>query len=340
MKLKSAILLSLYLVIGLSLVTSANAFSITKLGKAEDALSEARNLAKTNFYEDAQRKTGEAIGYLKEILIKDPNDPKANEILGYCYWLLNDRGKAISAFKRGSANPAVKTNAVKFISDVANYQLAVGDIEDAFTLYDHILSFSPDNKQWITEHILEKGEHELKKGEYSSASKCFDKSWQLDHGLSDRISKNWYEAGVSLEDAFGKMKLFKLSLKYGQSYKADIIKEAKPALNKLPIPVAEKTMEDYPAELRIVIIQAVFEFTIYKPGDVVDFDLRGDTKASPWMLAKCVNIFTQREMTLGEYYIETRSGKIYHRNELPYKIDEIFRLVRENGDAYARLTFQ
>lgn len=306
---------------------------------AKDKIEEASNLNRVSDYAGAKEKVREALAKLAKAYADNPDDLEIQFLIGQAHLLQGDRNKAEKHFLK--AGPHYAQKSADYFMKIGNELFDAGQEMSAVKLYRHACNIYSQYRHPVAKKFFAHGNLYLTSGDFQSAETYFSTAKTFDPGMSKNIANAWFMAGKRSAQAEKAMLAFGKSLSESNVYKQEIIDIAPAFLKKIPIDDGERIARRYVPAIEITIIKTTYNLEIYHKGDQADFDLTGNNTESGWIRTVNVDTITFKWLKSlpGRYYILTRSGQKYSLDKLPNAIREDFKLIREDGDAKARVVF-
>lgn len=257
----------------------------------------------------------EAIQALEDGIRETPKDHEAHWMLGELYLNSGSYTSAESRFNSAvRLKPSYKnkiTNAYKKASDSA---LKNNDFRKVKIMHESISALDRNVSNQIENEIFTQGEALLDKGNIKSAERYFDLLTSLSGSYENRIS-----------DLFFGNKQYAAASKYSSKYNSEI-HSAYIARMK-----ASKSSQEY-NEWREKALKYgdVIDYKLYKAGDEVEFQLRGNTETDHFIRidGECSYKFYS-SINKQQYELVFRDGKkikIWAGEKIPDKIHSDFKI--------------
>lgn len=206
-----------------TMTTSALAISFTKVGKAEDKIIEARNLAKNGLNDQSAERLKQAESLLTEALADSPNDHEAQKLLGQCYWLKGDENRAETLFKNAAEDPSSRSEVAKFLKSEEDTANANGDYRRVLRLYDYAVDIDPSQKGRIVDKLKTDAGNVLKAGKFELAQIYYQSLIRYKPSAQEQAYKAFFQAGNDNTDPRTRIHLYRLALGFGNEGKQAII---------------------------------------------------------------------------------------------------------------------
>jgi Tfp pilus assembly protein PilF len=206
-----------------AMTTSAFAISFTKVGKAEDKIIEARNLAKNGLSDQSAERLKQAESLLTEALADSPNDHEAQKLLGQCYWLKGDENRAETLFKNAAEDPSSRSDVVKFLKSEEDTANANGDYRRVLRLYGYAVDIEPSQKGRIVDKLKTDAGNVLKAGKYDLAQIYYQYLIRFEPSFKEQAYSAFYQAGNDNTDPRTRIHLYRVAFNFGNENRAAII---------------------------------------------------------------------------------------------------------------------
>ena len=191
------------------------ALSFTEMGKGEDSLNEAFNLFDRGQYDAASSRIATAIKHFENVLADDSSHKdvaKAQEGLGYCFWMLHKEERAQVNFMRAKANFNAKQRILKFLAEKYNKALEKELFSRSFTINRYAINIDPSLKSEPIAVYTLTAKKWLQKGRPDIAEMYLNEVIYMDRSKKDEAAMLFYEAGYCLTEPIDKIKLYRIAL--------------------------------------------------------------------------------------------------------------------------------
>ena len=203
------------------------AFSFTEMGKGEEQLSEATNLFERGQYDAASERVKTAINHFENVLSKEnPGSgdiSKAQENLGYCYWLQHREEQALENFKRATKDSNSKERILSFLAEKYKKTLDENNFTRSFVINRYIIDIDPSLKKKPIALFTETAKLWLDKSRPDIARAYMDEVVYMDNSKRDDAARMFFEAANQFSNPNDKILVYKISLAYSFNYKEKII---------------------------------------------------------------------------------------------------------------------
>ena len=252
------IIIILSLCLTIHIASDSHALSFTNVGKAEDKITEALNLRKNGLNDEASQRISDAVGLLNDTLAKEPDNHQAQYLLGQCYWMQGNEGKAIDLFRRASEASDYRPKVVAFIKDEADLANSRGDHKRVFRLYDYTVQIDPSEKAGIVDKLETDADSILKAGNFELSQVYYQTVIHFEPASNVQAADAFFEAGEKNSDPRTKLHLYRISLEFDAGKRQSVIDAGTTVFKDVDRKIIEPEMKKFPDDVEKAIVTAVW----------------------------------------------------------------------------------